>query len=107
MDLAAPLPGAREAGAEVLERVEVAVKYEGYVRRQERAAAEAVRLESQEIPADLAFETIPGFSSEAASKLARLRPRNLGQASRIDGVRAADLSLLLVHLKRRASEVPA
>jgi len=86
----------------VLERVEVAVKYDGYVRRQDRAAAEAARLESQEIPTDIAYEAIPGFSSEAVAKLGRLRPRSIGQASRIDGVRAADLSLLLVHLKRRA-----
>ena len=103
-DLAAHLPEARAARAEVLEKTEVAVKYEGYVRRQERAVEEAARFEAHEIPADLAFEAIPGLSTEAVAKLGRTRPRNVGQASRIDGVRAADLSLLLVHLKRWAGE---
>jgi tRNA uridine 5-carboxymethylaminomethyl modification enzyme len=109
-DLVPHLPAAQAASAEVLEKVEVAVKYDGYVRRQERAVEAAARFESHEIPAGLDFGSILGLSTEASAKLAQLRPRNLGQASRIDGVRAADLSLLLVHLKRHAAgegEVPS
>jgi tRNA uridine 5-carboxymethylaminomethyl modification enzyme len=91
---------------DVRERFEVAVKYEGYVRRQERAVAAAARLESQAVPHDLDYAAIRGLSAEAAQKLARVRPRDVAQASRIDGVRAADLSLLLVHLRRHAAARP-
>jgi tRNA uridine 5-carboxymethylaminomethyl modification enzyme len=98
------LPEARAARSEAVEKFEVAVKYAGYVRRQERAVAEAARLESREIPPSVDFGKILGLSTEAAAKLERLRPRNVAQASRIDGVRAADLSLLLVHLRRLDAE---
>ena len=99
------LPEAGAARSEAVEKFEVAVKYAGYVRRQERAVAEAARLESREIPPHIDFGKIPGLSTEAAAKLERQRPRNVAQASRIDGVRAADLSLLLVHLRRLDTEV--
>src|SRR5262249_39575311 len=94
-------PGGRDARAGVREKVVVRVKCAGSVRRQEREVAAAPALESRSIPADLDFTALAGLSTEAAQKLARLRPRNAAQASRIDGVRAADLSLLLVHLRRR------
>ena len=106
-DLLPWLPEAQAARAEVLEKLEVKVKYAGYVRRQERAVQDAARFESHAIPADLDFESIPGMSSEAAAKLTRFRPRDVAQASRIDGVRASDLSLLLVHLERRARAAKA
>ena len=99
-ELAAWLPEAEGARAEVLERVEVETKYAGYVRRQDREATALARLEDRAIPPELAFDRVQGLSTEAAQKLALRRPRTLGQASRIDGVRAADLSLLLVHLER-------
>jgi len=70
------------------------------VRRQARDVAAAASLEARALPADLDYARIAGLSAEAAQKLARLRPRDVAQASRIDGVRAADLSLLLVHLRR-------
>jgi tRNA uridine 5-carboxymethylaminomethyl modification enzyme len=102
-DLLAWLPEARTAAPDVLEKLEVQIKYAGYVRRQERDVASAAQLEAQEIPAELDFSTLAGLSTEAAQKLGRMRPRNIAQASRIDGVRASDLSLLLVHLRRRVS----
>jgi tRNA uridine 5-carboxymethylaminomethyl modification enzyme len=102
-DLLEWLPEARDARPEVVEKLEVQVKYAGYVRRQERDVASAAQLEAHEIPAELDFTSLAGLSSEAAQKLTRMRPRNVAQASRIDGVRAADLSLLLVHLRRRSS----
>jgi tRNA uridine 5-carboxymethylaminomethyl modification enzyme len=98
------MPAARGARADALEALEVQVKYAGYVRRQERAVAAAARLESQPLPDDFDYARIPGLSTEAAQKLGRLRPRDVAQASRIDGVRAADLSLLMVHLRRHAAE---
>jgi tRNA uridine 5-carboxymethylaminomethyl modification enzyme len=106
-DLAEWLPEAGGARADVLERFEVQVKYAGYVRRQERAVAAAAQLESRTLPADLDYARIAGLSTEAAQKLARQRPRDVAQASRIDGVRAADLSLLLVHLRRHQTSTSA
>ena len=76
------------------------IKYEGYIRRQERDIAAVARLEGREIPDGIRYTDIHGLSTEAMQKLERQRPRNLAQAGRIDGVRAADLSLLLVHLER-------
>jgi tRNA uridine 5-carboxymethylaminomethyl modification enzyme len=100
-DLVPWMPEAASVRPEALEKLEVRIKYAGYVRRQDRQVAAAAQLESRPIPADLDFAAIPGLSTEAAQKLGRVRPRNVAQASRIDGVRAADLSLLLVHLQRR------
>jgi tRNA uridine 5-carboxymethylaminomethyl modification enzyme len=106
VDLVAIMPEARFVRAEVIEKLEVKVKYEGYLRRQERDIAVAARLENREIPDDVNYGAIAGLSTEAAQKLGRLRPRNVGQASRIDGVRAGDLSLLVVHLERRTRRTP-
>jgi tRNA uridine 5-carboxymethylaminomethyl modification enzyme len=81
--------------------VECAVKYEGYVERQERDARVMRASEAHVIPRDLSFDAVPGLSTEARQKLALKRPETIGQASRIAGVRASDLSLIAVHLERR------
>ena len=80
--------------------VETAVKYEGYIERQRRDIDNVRSLEKQRIPAEFSFETLTGLSTEARQKLAQKRPETVGHASRIAGVRAADLSILAVHLKR-------
>jgi tRNA uridine 5-carboxymethylaminomethyl modification enzyme len=103
-DLAEFVPECGAARPEVLEKVEVAVKYAGYVRRQERAVRAAAELAARALPDGLDFGKIPGLSTEAAIKLERRRPLDLEQASRIDGVRAADLALLLVHVRRVEGE---
>jgi len=103
-DVLALLPEARDMRSDVLEKLEVRVKYAGYVRRQDRTISAAAELESRDLPAAMDYAAIPGLSTEAAQKLARRRPSNVAQASRIDGVRAADLSLLLVHLRRLDGE---
>jgi tRNA uridine 5-carboxymethylaminomethyl modification enzyme len=99
-DLEEVLPEARGVRAEVTEKLEVRVKYAGYVRRQEYEVRAARQLESRALPEGLDYGRMAGLSTEAAEKLGRWRPRDLAQASRLDGVRAADLSLLLVHLQR-------
>jgi tRNA uridine 5-carboxymethylaminomethyl modification enzyme len=102
------VPEMRQAHPEVLRKLEVQVRYAGYIRRQERQVEAARRLEERRLPHDIRYPEIFGLSAEAAQKLERMRPRTLGQASRIDGVRAADVSLLLVHLERhRRSQVRA
>jgi len=88
--------------ADVAAIVEVSVKYEGYVRRQQHAVERFRRLEEAEIPATMDYDGVAGLSRECREKLARVRPISLGQAARIPGVTPAALSLLSVHLKRMA-----
>jgi tRNA uridine 5-carboxymethylaminomethyl modification enzyme len=103
-DLSGVVPELGAAHPEVVQKLEVRVRYDGYIKRQERDVAAARQMEDRPIPPELEYGKISGLSTEAAQKLGRLRPRTLGQASRIDGVRAADVSLLLVHLERRRRE---
>lgn len=90
-----PLPEA------VTEQVQTQIKYEGYIKRQEAQIAEMRRLEVQKLPRDLDYAQITGLRLEAAEKLARIRPENVGQASRISGVTPADVSVLLIYLRTR------
>jgi tRNA uridine 5-carboxymethylaminomethyl modification enzyme len=85
----------------VAERVEVIVKYDGYLRRQEAEAARLARLEELVIPADLDYRALTGLSHEVREKLGACRPRSLGQASRISGVTPAAVSVLATHLEGR------
>ena len=80
--------------------VECSVKYHGYIERQERDVKAVREMESKTIPADFSYEAITGLSTEARQKLVAKRPETIGQASRISGVRASDLSILVVHLER-------
>ncbi len=93
---------APEFGRDVLATVEIDAKYEGYVRR-ERDRAEKLRAQAEfAIPEDAPYEEFSTLSHEARQKLARIRPRNLAQASRIPGVSPADLQNLLMEVRRRA-----
>jgi len=80
--------------------IETEIKYAGYVTRERDAVARLQRQESLEIPLDLDLLTLTGLGNEARNKLAQLRPRTLGQASRIAGVRPPDVALLAVHVER-------
>jgi tRNA uridine 5-carboxymethylaminomethyl modification enzyme len=82
------------------EAVECQVKYEGYIDRQARDARALADLEERRIPRDFTFDGVAGLSTEAREKLRSKRPETLGQASRIAGVRASDLSILAVHVER-------
>lgn len=81
--------------------LESEVKYAGYVERERERVAKLRRLEFLEIPADFGYSELRGLGAEAREKLTSLRPRTLGSASRIDGVRPPDVALLSVHLERR------
>ena len=83
---------------EVAEQVEIAVKYAGYIRRQQRQVAGLQRLDARPVPSDLDYRTVRGLSREAVEHLCRVRPRSLGQAARIAGVTPADIALLSVWL---------
>lgn len=85
---------------EIFEQVEIEIKYEGYIKRQQVQIDEMRRLEKKLIPADMDYREISGLRLEAAEKLAKIRPASIGQASRISGVSPADISVLLIHLAR-------
>lgn len=94
------MEGLPELPARVAERVEIRVKYDGYLKRQEDEVARFRRLEHRELPEQLDYLALASLSSEAREKLHRQRPRTLGQASRIPGVSPADIATLLIHLKQ-------
>ncbi|NMB00882.1 MAG: tRNA uridine-5-carboxymethylaminomethyl(34) synthesis enzyme MnmG [Firmicutes bacterium] len=84
----------------VTEQVEIQVKYQGYLARQEAAIERFERMEKKLLPADLAYEQIRGLSKEAIARLSEIRPTSVGQASRVSGVTPADISVLLVYLEQ-------
>ncbi len=86
--------------ADVTEQVEITVKYQGYIDRQLRQVADLSRLESRPIPPDVDYLSIQGLRLEARQKLDRIRPLNLGQASRISGVSPADITALMIWLEK-------
>jgi len=85
---------------EVREQVEISIKYEGYISRQEEIIGKLVGLDRQTIPSDLDYRSLAGLSREVIEKLERVRPISLGQASRISGVTPAAVSILMIHLKK-------
>ncbi len=93
------------ADPQVAEQVEIQVRYAGYLDRQAEEIAHRARHEETGISLDFDFTTVRGLSSEVMEKLARIRPVNVGQASRIPGVTPAAISLLLVHLKKSRQRV--
>jgi tRNA uridine 5-carboxymethylaminomethyl modification enzyme len=95
------LPNRSEALADdVVQQVEIAIKYAGYIERQEVEVGKFKNLEDKMIPAMFDFSTVPSLRLEARQKLAQIRPATVGQAARISGVSPADVSILLVWLKR-------
>jgi tRNA uridine 5-carboxymethylaminomethyl modification enzyme len=84
-------------------QAEIQIKYEGYVTRQTEMAARFQKIESLKLPEDLDYTQISGLSREVKEKLSRIRPRSLGQASRIAGITPAAISLLSIHLKKRSA----
>ncbi len=87
----------------VIEQLEIRYKYEGYIKRQEEAAAKCAHGEAKPIPPDFDYDGVPGLSLEVREKLKQVRPRSIGQAARISGVTPAALGILLVYLKRGRS----
>jgi len=90
--------------AEVIEQVEIAIKYAGYIERQQTDIEKFKSLEGKQIPEAFDYSTVPSLRNEARQKLAKIRPATLGQASRISGVSPADISILTVWLKRAGSQ---
>ena len=82
-----------------LESVETAVKYEGYIKKQQEEAERQKKLEDMLLPEDVDYKAISGLRIEAAEKLNKIRPASVGQASRISGVNPADVSVLIIRFK--------
>ena len=103
-DLASFDPGRPALPPAVREQVEISVKYEGYIQRQLRQAAEFEKLERRALPEDMDYSAIRGLRLEAREKLSDVRPLNLGQAGRISGVSPADVAALMIWLQTHTKE---
>lgn len=88
----------------VFEQVEIAIKYDGYIKKQLSQVEQMRKLEVKMLPTDVDYKELSGLRLEAQEKLNRIRPRNIGQASRISGVSPADISVLLIWLSKRSQD---
>ena len=99
------LPSRNEAlSEEIVQQVEIAVKYAGYIDRQELEVRKFKKLEDKAIPETFDFSAVPSLRLEARQKFVKIRPKTIGQAARISGVSPADISILMVWLKNSANE---
>ncbi len=87
--------------SEILEEVEIEVKYEGYIAKVYKEAEKAGKLEEKQIPEDLDYDNILNLASEARQKLKEVKPNSIGQATRISGVNPSDIAILTVYLKKK------
>jgi tRNA uridine 5-carboxymethylaminomethyl modification enzyme len=94
-------PDRPELPKEIRDQIDIEIKYEGYMRRQQAQIEEMRRLEAKALPTDVDYTTLPGIRLEAQEKLNKVKPLNLGQASRISGVSPADISVLIIWLSQR------
>jgi len=102
------LPGAgAPADRAIGDQVEIAIKYAGYIERQNDEISRAALQEALRLPLDLDYRTVRGLSVEVQQRLNEQRPETIGQASRISGITPAAISLLLVHLKRGFKDAKA
>ncbi len=93
--------GCPDLSPDAEEEMEITVKYEGYISRQEAAVQRVAKMEAKKMPPDIDYLHLDGISIEARQKLDKIRPLSLGQAARISGVSPADIAVLMVFLKRR------
>ena len=93
-------PGRKELPADVIEQVEIEIKYEGYIERQLRQVEQFKKMEKKKIPSEINYDDIESLRLEARQKLKALKPVSVGQASRISGVSPADISVLVVYLEQ-------
>ncbi len=85
---------------EICDMVEIMIKYEGYINKTNNEVAKMLKLEEKQIPDDIDYEKVRNIATEAKQKFSKIRPRTIGQASRISGVNPSDITMLLVYLKK-------
>ena len=83
---------------EIIEQINIDIKYEGYITRQRQQVEQFKKMEKKKIPSDIDYDDVSNLRKEARQKLAAIRPVSIGQASRISGVSPADISVLLIYL---------
>lgn len=93
--------GCPDLSYDIIDKLEINIKYEGYIKTQTEKIAQMKKLEDKKLPADVDYKTIPGLRLEAQEKLNKHKPLNIGQAGRISGVNPADISVLLIWLSGR------
>ena len=89
---------------DVLEQVEIELKYSGYIKKAYKEAEKLQKIEEKEIPDDIDYNKIKNLASEAKQKLNSVRPKTIAQASRISGVNPADITILAIYLKKEYSK---
>lgn len=89
---------------DVINQVEIQIKYEGYINKVEREASKMLKNEEKQIPEDIDYDKIKNLATEARQKLSSIRPTSIGQAMRISGVNPADISILMVYLRKNYNE---
>ena len=89
-----------EVDEEIIEMVEVNIKYEGYIKKTENEVKKMLKLEEKQIPDNINYDKVRNIATEARQKLSKIRPLTIGQASRISGVNPSDITMLLVYLKK-------
>ena len=89
---------------DVIEQVEISIKYEGYIIKVEKEASKMLKNELKQIPVDIDYDKVPNLATEARQKLKKIRPTSIGQALRISGVNPADISILMVYLRKYYNE---
>mgnify|MGYP003616347801 FL=1 len=90
----------KEANDEIIENVEIAIKYESYIKKEEELADKMKQLDHIKIPKEINYKEIPSLSLEARDKLSKVQPQNLGQASRISGVNPSDIAILMILINK-------
>jgi tRNA uridine 5-carboxymethylaminomethyl modification enzyme len=96
-----------ELTTSIAEEIELQVKYESYVRKQEQFVHRTRRMEEHQIPETMDYNVVQHLRTQARQKLIRMRPRTIGQASRVEGVTPADIAILMVYLeKQRLAHIP-
>ncbi|GIN21948.1 MAG TPA: tRNA uridine-5-carboxymethylaminomethyl(34) synthesis enzyme MnmG [Bacillus bacterium] len=93
------IPAEKELSEDVIEQVEIQIKYEGYIEKSLQQVEKLKKLENKKIPEDIDYDAINGIATEARQKLNKVRPLSIAQASRISGVNPADISILLVYIE--------
>jgi len=93
-----------EVSPRALAYVETELKYEGYLEKQKREIREEARLEELALPADFDYDKVEGLLTEARQKLQKIKPLTIAQASRISGVTPADITVLIIYLKKKAAK---
>lgn len=93
--------GREKFSDDVIEQINITIKYKGYIDRQNQQVHQFKKLEGKRLPEDIDYGQIDNLRLEARQKLSKIRPENIGQASRISGVSPADISVLLVYLKMK------